>query len=440
MFDIKVFAKAILVLGSVLVSVPLLSTDTWAIPAWARKYGASCNVCHVSGYKLTRTGGKFLREGFKLPGVPEKEANLSDYMSIAAKIRTWGSNKVTETLATGVSDKEARSSFEAHALSIYSGGPLDHGFSYFAEMYLHENERKNPLENAEATNSDMGDWGRSRLAEMYLQYLKPLGKPEAGMFVTAKAGRLMPCPMPGLGARLAYSRPLALTSTANSENPYRAFSRQYGASAGFGYKNAFAEAGLVNGTGKHENSVEIGTDTYKDQFASIEYSFGEKGPAAGIYFYRGRYRSDFSNPAAYKSADKFTQLGFFTDYVVDYKGMKGAFIGGYLAGKNRYDTAARPGYVQRSAGYYAELQSHLYGGTLAPYFRWDHFDPDTRFRDNETSGPVLGLHYKPMEHGRFVFEYSRTKGKNESTNGSVITTATRKTTSKNLTLEMQFIF
>ncbi len=34
MFDIrKVFVKAMLVLGTVLVSMPLLSTDTWAIAA-----------------------------------------------------------------------------------------------------------------------------------------------------------------------------------------------------------------------------------------------------------------------------------------------------------------------------------------------------------------------------------------------------------------------
>ncbi|MEK7721708.1 MAG: NapC/NirT family cytochrome c, partial [Elusimicrobiota bacterium] len=50
-------------------------------------------------------------------------------------------------------------------------------------MYLYENEKKNPLENSETTNSDMGDWGRSKLAETYLQYVKPLGKPEDDMFL-----------------------------------------------------------------------------------------------------------------------------------------------------------------------------------------------------------------------------------------------------------------
>ena len=440
MTKMKLFKKTMLVLGAVLAAIPLLSADALAIPAWARKYGVSCNVCHTAGYKLTRTGGKFLREGMQLPGVPAKEANLSDYLSIAAKLRTWASNKLTSTLATGAEVSEPRTSFEAHALSLYSGGPLDSGFSYFAEMYLHENERKNPLENNEANNSDMGDWGRSRLAEMYLTYTKPLGKPESEMFFTAKAGRLMACPLPGLGARLAYSRPLALTTQANSENPYRAFNRQYGAGAGLGYKGAYAEAGALNGTGKHENSVEIGTDTYKDLYFTLEYGFGDKGSTVGAYYYTGRYRSDFSNPGTYKSADKFNQLGLYTDYTYDFLGLKGAFVGAYVAGENKYSTSVKTGYKQRSEGYYGELQSHLYDGKLAPYIRWDYFDPDTRFKDNETAGPVLGLHYKPMEHGRFVLEYLKTEARNASSNGAAVTAATRKTTTRNFTLEMQFIF
>lgn len=428
------------VLGAVLACVPLLSADSWAIPAWGRKYGVSCNVCHSAGYKLTGTGGKFLREGMQLPGAPPKEADLSDYLSFGAKIRNWGSSKITQSLATKVEATEPRSSFEAHALSIYSGGPLDSGFSYFAEMYLHENERKNPLESAETTASDMGDWSRSRLAEMYLTYFKPLGRPHDGLFLTAKAGRLMACPMPGLGARLAYSRPLPLTMQANPENPYRAFNRQYGASAGLGYKGVYAEGGLLNGTGKHENSVEIGTDTYKDGFATLEYGFGESGSAVGVYYYTGRYRSDFSKPAIYKSADKFSQTGLYTDYTFDLSGVRGALLGGYVFGRNKYSTPARKNYKQRSEGYYAELQSHLYGGRLAPYFRWDYFDPDTRFHNNETAGPVLGLHYKPMEHGRFVFEYSKAEAKNASSNGAAVTAATTRTTTKNFTLELQFIF
>ncbi len=419
----------------------MASVDTsHAITAWARKYGVSCNVCHGSGYKLTRVGQKFLRNGHVMPGGGEqKEANISDYVALTAKLRTWAKSSKAETLATGVETKSSRSSFEAHALSMYTGGPLDKGFSYFAEFYLHENEKKNPLENSETNASDMGDWGRSKLAEAYLQYVKG----DDDIYWTARMGRIMPwlVHLHEGGARLEYSRPLAFTSTVYTENPYRAFSRQYGASAGFNYKEAFLEAGLVNGTGKHENSVEIGTDTHKDIFVTLDYSFGGLGSMVGLYYYNGQYRSDWFNPI-YTSPDKFDQIGLMANYTFDLKGYKGALVGTYLSGKNKFDTSGISGFERKSKGYYLEAQSHWMNGDLSPYFRWDFFDADTSFSDNEKQGPVLGLHWKPMEHGRFVWEVSEYKYKNasKSLTTGVVTAATTQTQDTEATLEIQFMF
>ncbi|MBI4051350.1 MAG: hypothetical protein HY400_02475 [Elusimicrobia bacterium] len=423
-------------LGALAILVAFGVSEAGAITAWARKYGVSCNVCHAAGYKLTRAGQKFLREGHTMPGTQEKEANLSDYLAITGKIRAWAKPKKVETLATGTETKESRSSFEEHALSLYTGGPLDKGFSYFVEMYLHENEKKNPLENSETNVSDMGDWGRSKLAEAYLQYLKPISGYEDA-FWTARIGRIMPwlVHLHGGGARLEYSRPLAFSSTVNTTNPYRMFSRQYGVGAGLGIKDAFVEAGVVNGTGKHENSVEIGTDTHKDIYVSADYSIGDKGSMLGVYYYKGKYPSNWFS-GTYLSPDEFNQLGFLGNYTFDFNGTGGALVGSYLIGKNKYDTAAQTGYEQKSKGYYFEAQAHVWGGDLAPYFRWDFFDPDTSFKDNETSGPALGIHWKPMEHGRFVLEGSQTSVKN----GTATTAATTKTTSQELTLEIQFMF
>src|SRR3989338_7519828 len=120
-------------IGGLLVAIltALLPTSSHAIAAWARKYGVSCNVCHTAGYKLTGAGQKFLRGGHQMSGADQKEANLSEYLSATMKLRNWQSNTNTETLATGVKAKVIRNSFEAHALSLYMGGPLDNGFSSF---------------------------------------------------------------------------------------------------------------------------------------------------------------------------------------------------------------------------------------------------------------------------------------------------------------------
>ena len=44
-----------------------LATNAHAIPAFARKYGFSCNVCHVPGFpKLNDTGNVFRDQGYQV--------------------------------------------------------------------------------------------------------------------------------------------------------------------------------------------------------------------------------------------------------------------------------------------------------------------------------------------------------------------------------------
>ena len=85
----------------------ILTTDSDAITAWARKYGVDCSVCHISGYKLTRAGQTFLRLGHKMPGTSDKEENLSDYFSITAKIRGWNETQKVETTSAAETTKSS---------------------------------------------------------------------------------------------------------------------------------------------------------------------------------------------------------------------------------------------------------------------------------------------------------------------------------------------
>ncbi|MBI4424879.1 MAG: hypothetical protein HY554_14195 [Elusimicrobia bacterium] len=403
--------------------------DAQAITAWARKYGVSCNVCHVNGYKLTAAGQKFLRGGHQMPGGETgKEANLSDYLAMTAKIRTWGTTTVTHE--SGKDDvRAAKSSFEMHALSLYSGGPLSNGFSYFSEFYLHENEKKFTASASEANVSDMGDWGRSKLAEAFLQYDYKVNE-NAGVF--GRAGRIMPwlIHLHGGGARLEYARGLPLQSTFG-DNPYRPFARQYGVSFGGSYKDLFAEMGVVNGTGKLENAHEVDTDPHKDVYGTLDYTLDSNGSMLGVYYYRGSYPLHFFGKA--KGRDLFYQAGLMGNYTFDVTEKHGgALIGMYLFGNNRYRaTTAVTEEDHRSATYSLQAQGHLWGDKIGPYFRWEHFDPDKAKTDNETYGPVLGLNWKPFDHGRFVFEYSKyTKRVSQ----------TKRTYDRAGTLEMQYMF
>src|SRR6266850_2458346 len=80
-----------------------------------------CLSCHTWGsWKLNKRGQDFLRYGHHFEGDKEDGLGLSEYFSIASKIRFIGGNQKLE-------------SFQQNAISIYSGGSLGKGFSYFVE-------------------------------------------------------------------------------------------------------------------------------------------------------------------------------------------------------------------------------------------------------------------------------------------------------------------
>jgi len=61
-------------LGSLLIVAVVLgaASSAEAIPAFARRYGTSCQTCHVAFPKLTPFGEAFRRNGFKFPGKDEE--------------------------------------------------------------------------------------------------------------------------------------------------------------------------------------------------------------------------------------------------------------------------------------------------------------------------------------------------------------------------------
>lgn len=143
--------KILIVVGMVCFVFGLMPKDSFAIAAWARKYGADCTMCHWNVNKLNKTGQDFLRRGHQMANEEVGKFSLSDYVSFTAKVRFNAQDSKITT-------------FEEHAFSMYTGGALDKGFSYFAEMYFHENSGNN------TGTSDFSDYARSKLAEAFIQY------------------------------------------------------------------------------------------------------------------------------------------------------------------------------------------------------------------------------------------------------------------------------
>jgi hypothetical protein len=54
----------------------ILPLDSQAIPAFARKYGFNCNMCHTAYTKLNDFGQRFRDNGYQIPGQQGKEKNV----------------------------------------------------------------------------------------------------------------------------------------------------------------------------------------------------------------------------------------------------------------------------------------------------------------------------------------------------------------------------
>lgn len=408
------------VVAAAVVTVLISVRPADAIPAWTRKYGVDCNTCHVAGFKLTRMGQDFLRAGHTMEGGKE-EVNLSDHVSVAQKSRfNW-----SETDTSGVAYGKVNS-FEQHALAVYMGGPLQKDFSYFAELYWHENSGKT------SGTADLDDYARSKLADAYIQYLN---RQDEDSYTSIRFGQFSPylLHLHGVGARLSQNRPYVLNDGTVGDNPYKPFTRQYGIEVSQYVKGFNVAAALMNGTGaKLFNRVD--NDLKKDAYATADYTFDQYGSMLGVYGYVGHYPLYLDNATKYKAQgyDDFNQIGLLGNATIK----QGAVVGAFFSGNNEFSTEAVTPVdslsTVKSMGYYAELQVYSLHPRVQPYVRFDFWDPNTDVDDNEVQGPLFGISWRALDAGRLVAHYQQLKTRK--------TAPTPEPTKKTFTFEVNFMF
>lgn len=401
-----------------------------AIPAWSRKYDMECSMCHVGGFKLTSAGREFLRNGHQFlekkdgDGAKEKEPNLSDYASYAMKFRAYV-KRVGKSVPNSTSDagyNKDSSSFEQHNFTVYTGGPLDNGFSYFAEMYFSENAGKT------SGSSDFDDYGRSKLAEAFLQYT--YGNDDVNL--NLRGGQLVSSLLHvnGVGARLPQDRAAVLQMKVGA-NPYTPFTRQFGVAAAQKFHSVTAEVGLVNGTGSSTYN-RVDNDNNKDLWYTLDWAYdGEKVSAlVGGYGYMGSYPVAVDAPTAYSGDENFSQwagLGQITHE--DWGHLLGSVFVGDSHALNRSSASANN---VRSLGAYAELAAYFMDAKLVPYARFNFTDTNQNAELNEQIGYQVGIMAHPYEHGQVTVHAGQTEKPAKLQSNYQIDT--------NVTTEFVFIF
>ena len=424
----------------------VLAQPAAAIPAWTRKYGMDCSSCHVAGFKLNRFGQDFLRSGHQMANWEEKQ-DLGSHLSVAQKSRyNWSQTVVNGSVKPG----SKVNSFEQHALSLYMGGPLQKEWSYFAELYWHENSGNT------SGSSDLNDYGRSKLADAYLQYIHHEAEAK---YTSVRFGQFSPflLHLHGVGARLSQDRAYVVNSGTVGDNPYKPFMRQYGLEVSQYVQGFTATAAVMNGTGgKLFNRVD--NDLKKDVYGTLDYSIDDFGSMLGVYGYVGHYPLPVDNkdlptgvsgnpiPSSvhytkYTTYDEFNQIGVLGNFTRK----QGALVGAFFSGKNEFSnqrlnekwypvdsltTAVES--ETKSVGYYAEVQIYALHPRVQPYLRWDFWDPNTDVDDNEVLGPMVGVSWRALDNGRLVAQYAALKTRKGS--------STLDETKQAITFELNFMF
>jgi len=140
----KIFTLAVLTF----IITSIISSDIFAIPAFARKYGMTCKTCHSPFPSLKAYGNEFAGNGFQLKDqdapryyVETGDPELSLIRDVPLAMRLEG-------YVTYNQGNAEQSDFTAPIVSkLLSGGAITKDFSYYL-YYILENGEKGKLEDA----------------------------------------------------------------------------------------------------------------------------------------------------------------------------------------------------------------------------------------------------------------------------------------------------
>ena len=116
--------KTMTTLFGVLFSLLVLSQTALAIPAFARKHGFNCNMCHVAFPKLNDWGQRFRDNGYQVPGQQGLEKTVFEN-GIPIALRTTAGYSLYGT------GGQTAGGFHLYGLDLLGGGVLHKNISFF---------------------------------------------------------------------------------------------------------------------------------------------------------------------------------------------------------------------------------------------------------------------------------------------------------------------
>src|SRR5512134_3262827 len=107
-----------------------------AIPAFARKYGVSCRLCHDPAPKLNAFGEQFAGNGFRFAAAepPRDTVDTGDPLLDLARDLPLAFR--VDAYIRAYTEGQGTDFQTPYGLKILSGGPLSNTFSYYLYFFL----------------------------------------------------------------------------------------------------------------------------------------------------------------------------------------------------------------------------------------------------------------------------------------------------------------
>ena len=267
--------KSFLYILVLLVIALILPVKTHAIPAFAKKYGYNCNMCHTGFTKLNDFGQRFRDNGYQIPGQEGKEKNVFDLAPPVAMRLSLG-----HTLYSN--EEGSASSFNLYGFDLLAAGVLHKNISFILIYTPRIDEPSGIFSGLDSVNGNPSQFGRLESASLvFSNIIKDA--------LNLRIGRFEPGYHIFSSKRSYYLfQPYEVYLMTTPRNNYAFSDNQIGIEATGHFRSGFKyAAGIINGTGGNADN-----NNMKDIYLSLNQTIGKgdgqsAGQRIGLFGYYG---------------------------------------------------------------------------------------------------------------------------------------------------------
>ena len=274
--------KTLITVFAAFLALLALSQTALAIPAFARKYGFNCNMCHVAFPKLNDWGQRFRDNGYQIPGQQGLEKTVFE-IGIPLAVRTTTGYSLYGTggqTATG---------FHLYGLDLLAAGVLHKNISF---LFVYTPRIDEPA--ADWSGPGNGDnSGQLAAIESANIVFSNLIRDKLNL----RVGRFEPGFQRLSSKRLYYIlQPFEIYNFAGTRSSFDFSANQIGIEATGRFKPGLKYAlGYINGTGANPDN-----NKFNDLYFALSKTFGpgegqSAGQRVGVFGYLGWQPTDLTD-------------------------------------------------------------------------------------------------------------------------------------------------